>query len=47
MGDGNIDFESVIKRAREAGTKYFIVEQDNAALLPDTLAQVEIMGLYS
>ena len=42
MGDGNIDFESVIKTTREAGT-----EQDNAALLPDTLAQVEMMGLYS
>ena len=47
MGDGNIDFESVIKTAREAGTRYFIVEQDNAALLPDMLAQVEMMGLYS
>ncbi|MBP3370131.1 MAG: sugar phosphate isomerase/epimerase [Clostridia bacterium] len=41
IGDGNIDFESVINAAREAGTKYFIVEQDNAALLPDTLEQVE------
>ena len=41
VGDGNIDFESVIEVAREAGTKYFIVEQDNAALLPDTLEQVE------
>ncbi|MBO5883690.1 MAG: sugar phosphate isomerase/epimerase [Clostridia bacterium] len=46
MGDGNIDFESVIKTAREAGTKYFIVEQDNAALLPDTLAQVEKSVCY-
>ena len=41
IGDGNIDFESVINAAREAGTEYFIVEQDDAALLPDTLDQVE------
>ena len=41
VGDGNIDFKEVIKAARKAGTKYFIVEQDNAALLPDTLEQVE------
>ena len=41
VGDGNIDFKEVIKAARKAGTKHFIVEQDNAALLPDTLEQVE------
>lgn len=41
IGDGNIDFDSVIKVARECGTKYFLVEQDNAALMPDTLGQVE------
>ena len=41
LGDGNIDFDKVIAAARECGTQYFIVEQDDAALLPDTLAQVE------
>lgn len=41
LGDGNIDFEAVIEAAREAGAKYFLVEQDNAALLPDTLGQIE------
>ena len=46
IGDGNIDFESVIKAAREAGTKYFLVEQDNAALMPDTLEQVERSARY-
>ena len=46
VGDGNIDFGSVIAAAREAGTKYFIVEQDNAALLPDTLGQVERSACY-
>ena len=41
VGDGNIDFKSVIPEMQKAGTKYFIVEQDNAADLPDTLGQVE------
>lgn len=41
VGDGSIDFSAVIERARLAGTKYFLVEQDNAAKLPDTLGQVE------
>jgi sugar phosphate isomerase/epimerase len=46
VGDGNIDFASVIAAAREAGTKYFIVEQDDAALMPDTLEQVERSAKY-
>lgn len=46
VGDGNIDFNSVIAAAREAGTKYFIVEQDDAALMPDTLEQVERSAKY-
>ena len=46
VGDGNIDFRSVLKAARKAGTKYFIVEQDNAALMPDTLGQVERSARY-
>lgn len=31
LGDGNIDLEAVIKEAKKAGTKYFLIEQDNAA----------------
>lgn len=46
IGDGNINFEEVIKAARKAGTKYFLVEQDNAALLPDTLEQVGKSATY-
>ena len=46
IGDGNINFENVIEAARESGTEYFIVEQDNAALLPDTLGQVERSAKY-
>jgi sugar phosphate isomerase/epimerase len=41
VGDGNIDFKSVVRHAIAAGTKHFLVEQDNAAEMPDTLAQVE------
>lgn len=41
VGDGNINFKTLIPEMIAAGTKYFIVEQDNAATLPDTLGQVE------
>jgi sugar phosphate isomerase/epimerase len=41
VGDGTIDMAAVIEHARAAGTEYFLVEQDNAAKLPDTLGQVE------
>lgn len=41
VGDGTIDMASAIAHAKAAGTEYFLVEQDNAAKLPDTLAQVE------
>ena len=41
IGDGTIDFKAFTEHARGAGAKYFLVEQDNAAKLPDTLGQVE------
>lgn len=41
VGDGNIDFKTIIPEMQKSGTKYFIVEQDNAADLPDPLGQVE------
>lgn len=41
VGDGTIDMAAAIAHARAAGTEYFLVEQDNAAKLPDTLGQVE------
>ena len=41
VGDGTIDFASFVEHARNAGAKYFLVEQDNASILPDTLGQVE------
>ena len=41
VGDGTIDFKSLIPQMQAAGVKYFLVEQDNAADLPDSLGQVE------
>lgn len=40
VGDGTLDFAALIPRMKAAGTKYFLVEQDNAATLPDTMEQV-------
>ena len=41
VGDGNINFKSLIPKMIECGVKHFIVEQDNAADFPDTLEQVK------
>lgn len=41
VGDGNIDFVKVVAKMKELGVKYYLVEQDNAADLPDTLAPIE------
>ena len=41
VGDGTIEFKSLIPKMQAAGTEYFLVEQDNAADLPDSLGQVE------
>lgn len=40
VGYGNMNFKPIIEKMREKKTEYFLVEQDNAALLPDTLEQV-------
>lgn len=41
VGDGALNFKTIIPKMLEAETKYFIVEQDNAADFPDTLDQVK------
>ena len=41
VGDGVMDFPSIIEVMKEVGVKYFLVEQDNASRLPDTMAQVQ------
>lgn len=41
VGDGTVDFPTVIEKMRAAGTEYYFVEQDNAATLPSPLSEVE------
>lgn len=41
VGDGNMDFKKIVAKMKECGTKYFFVEQDDAALLPDPLSTVQ------
>ena len=41
VGDGVLDFKKIIAKMQTLGVEYFLVEQDNAADLPDTLVQVE------
>lgn len=41
VGDGTINMKAAVEHARAAGAEYFLVEQDNASKLPDTLGQVE------
>ena len=40
VGDGNIDFVSLIPRMQASGAQYFLVEQDDAATMPNTMEQV-------
>ena len=40
VGDGNINFDRVIRAAKDAGTEYFIVEQDDACFYPDPFSEV-------
>lgn len=47
LGCGNLDFRAIVQNMRAAGTRYFLVEQDDAALLPDTLEQVRISAQYA
>ena len=41
VGDGTINYGKIVPKLKEWGVKYFLVEQDNAATLPDTLAPIE------
>lgn len=45
-GDGTLNFLKIFKQVKKAGAKYIIVEQDNAALLPDTLGEVKKSVIY-
>ncbi|MBQ3492797.1 MAG: sugar phosphate isomerase/epimerase [Clostridia bacterium] len=41
-GCGNMEFLPIIEKWKECGTKYFIVEQDDASTYPDPLGQVKL-----
>lgn len=41
VGDGNMNFKDIIAECEKSGTKYFIVEQDNAVDAEDPLKEVE------
>lgn len=41
VGEGNLDFKRIIPAMKAAGTKYFLVEQDDAVSYPDPLDEVK------
>lgn len=41
VGQGNLDFNAIIKAWREAGAKYMLVEQDDASKFDNPLEQVK------
>ena len=41
VGDGTLDFPSIVEHAKKAGAIHFLVEQDDAVDYPDPLGQVE------
>jgi sugar phosphate isomerase/epimerase len=46
IGDGLMNFKKIARKLEECGAKFYFVEQDNAALLPDTLEQVSRSADY-
>ena len=41
IGQGNMDFPTIITKMQALGTEYYFVEQDDAVTYPDPLGQVE------
>lgn len=41
VGDGTMNFSAIVEKMKKCGTKYFLVEQDNAPDFDDPFAQVE------
>ncbi len=46
LGDGTMNFKKIIPALKKAKVKYFLIEQDNAADLPDGMEQVEKSAKY-
>ena len=40
VGNGTLDFKAITAKMKACGAKYFFVEQDNAANLPDPMGEV-------
>jgi sugar phosphate isomerase/epimerase len=40
LGEGTLNFQKIVKTMKENGVKYFLIEQDNAADLPDTMQPI-------
>ena len=46
LGDGSLDFKKIVNLMQTLGVKYYFVEQDNAALMPDGLNEVAKSAKY-
>ena len=42
LGEGNQNYADIVPVARRCGAEYFLIEQDNAAKLPDSMGQIAI-----
>lgn len=47
LGDGNMDFPKICKKMKEANTKYFLIEQDNATSFPCPFEQIGRSVVYA
>ena len=41
LGEGNMDFRSIVPEMKNAGTKFFLIEQDNATEMERPFEQIE------
>ncbi|MCR5456658.1 MAG: sugar phosphate isomerase/epimerase [Clostridiales bacterium] len=46
LGEGNMNFKTIVPEMKKAGTKYFLIEQDNATEFKHPLEQIEISVKY-
>lgn len=47
LGDGVLDFKTIVKKMKASGTKYFFVEQDNAPLFENELELIKQSADYA
>ena len=46
-GEGTMDFQKITEKMKDCGTKYFLVEQDNAADFENPLEEVKKSVLWA